>query len=83
MIGILLVVIGVLALPLVWFNKNLTGRKKFLITVVSVTIAAVLFVLSAQLMALLNQRLSKVQVERESIATQIVPKSEPESDPRL
>ena len=42
-IGILLVLVGVLALPLVWFNRKMTLRKKLIISVVSVVLA-ILFI---------------------------------------
>lgn len=65
-IGILLVVIGVLALPLVWFNRRMALQKKVIITVVAVTIAAVFVVLSVWISDLADRRESEVRAARES-----------------
>lgn len=70
-IGILLVLVGVLALPLVWFNKRMSAQKKVLITVVAVTIAAVLFVLSAWVLSLVESRADRAQADRQAAASRI------------
>lgn len=80
-IGILLMVIGVLALPLVWFNKKFTLLKKILITIVSVTIAFVLFLVGLQLSAVLDRRATESREKREALAGQLkVPVSPADSD---
>ena len=80
-IGILLMVIGVLALPLVWFNKKFTVLKKILITIVSIAIALVLFLLATQLSILLDRRATESREKREALAAQVrVPASQVDSD---
>ncbi len=70
-IGILLILVGVLALPLVWFNKRMDVRKKVIISIVSVTIAAVFFVLSAWILDALDRRTDEVQASRQTVASQV------------
>lgn len=55
-IGILLVLFGLLVLPLVWFNKTFSLKKKVVITVISVIIAGVLLVIGNRLMDRLEQK---------------------------
>lgn len=66
-IGILLVLFGLLVLPLVWFNKAFTVRKKVVITVISVVIAGALLVIGNMLMDELERRRSAAQETRSQI----------------
>jgi hypothetical protein len=68
-IGILLVLFGLLVLPLVWFNKTFTMKKKVVITVISVVIAGVLLVIGNHLMNLLEQKQTSFRETRTSILT--------------
>ncbi len=69
-IGILLVLFGVLALPLVWFNKQLELRKKIIITVVAVIIGVIFAWGTGMLVDALKTKTQEIQQERESILGQ-------------
>ena len=55
-IGILLLLVGLLALPLVWFNKAFTLKKKLIITLIAIAVAGVLLILGNWVVDVLEQR---------------------------
>ncbi len=72
-IAILLLIVGLLALPLVWFNKAYTLQKKVLITVIAVTVAGILLVLMNWLVTVIGQREQTIQDARFAIVSPAAP----------
>jgi len=72
-IAILLLIVGLLALPLVWFNKAYTLQKKVLITVIAVTVAGILLVLMNWLVTVVEERRGTFQETRSQIVSPAAP----------
>lgn len=68
-IGILLVIFGLLVLPLVWFNKTFSVKKKAVITVIAVAVAGALYGIGVRLTDLLEQQRSAYLETRTVLST--------------
>jgi phage shock protein PspC (stress-responsive transcriptional regulator) len=67
-ISVLLVVVGLLALPLVWMNRTWSVQKKVVITIISLVIAALMFWASGYLIAWIEQEKTSHQDSLESLS---------------